>query len=206
MNERRGSVTRFFTSDQHFGHVNIIQFCGRPARDIDEMNELIIDNWNNTVGVDDEVWVLGDFALGKIRETLPLVGLLNGTKHLIAGNHDRCWHGHKKGVNSAVRQYLDAGFTSVEDRGAIVLRDATGFSVGALLNHFPYTEDARHADRYSEFRPVDNGSWLIHGHVHTEWLQHGRQINVGTDVWGLTPASEDQIVGLIKQGPRNLWS
>ena len=202
-------MSKFFTSDLHFGHVNIIQFCGRPARDIDEMHDIIIDNWNNTVGVDDEVWVLGDFALGKIRETLPLVGLLNGTKHLIAGNHDRCWEGHKKGVASETRKYLDAGFATVEQKGLAWLEYTDGDADVAhpvLLNHFPYTEDARHGDRYNEHRPVDYGMWLLHGHIHTEWLQHGRQINVGTDVWGMTPASEAQIVDLIKQGPRNLWS
>lgn len=194
-------MTNFFTSDMHFGHVNIIQFCNRPVRDIDEMNELIIDNWNSVVGHDDTVFVLGDVAMGKLRETLPLVGLLNGTKHLIAGNHDRCWEGHHKGHTAAIRKYLDAGFATVEQHGSTVI-DGTD----VLLHHFPYTEDARHGDRYSEHRPQDRGQWLIHGHIHTEWLQHGRQINVGTDVWGLTPASEQDLADLIKAGPQNIWS
>jgi calcineurin-like phosphoesterase family protein len=189
----------------HFGHANIVNFCQRPVRDIEQMNEVIISNWNSVVGEGDTVYVLGDVALGKIGETLPLVGLLNGTKHLIAGNHDRCWHGHKKGVNAATARYLDAGFHSVEQHGAMVLRASTGFSVGVLLHHFPYDEDSRHADRYSEHRPEDNGSWLLHGHVHTEWVQKGRQINVGTDVWGMTPVSESQIMSLIMNGPNTLW-
>ena len=43
----------FFTSDTHFNHVNIIRYCHRPFKDVDEMNEAMIANWDNTVGNDD---------------------------------------------------------------------------------------------------------------------------------------------------------
>ena len=55
-------VATFFTSDQHFGHRNIIDYCHRPFGDVGEMDEIIIAGWNETVGLEDEVWVLGDFA------------------------------------------------------------------------------------------------------------------------------------------------
>lgn len=58
------------------------------------MNSALIRNWNDTVSEGDTVWIVGDFALGKIAETLPLAGDLRGHKILVGGNHDRCWHGH----------------------------------------------------------------------------------------------------------------
>ena len=53
----------FFTSDTHFNHTNIIQYCQRPFKSTDEMNEAMIDNWNSVVGEDDTVFHLGDFSL-----------------------------------------------------------------------------------------------------------------------------------------------
>ena len=104
---------RWFTSDLHLGHPNIIGYCERPFADVAEMNAGLIDNWNDVVGSGDEVWVLGDFALGRITETLPLVARLTGRRVLVTGNHDRCWPGHRKGAAAWEQRYLDAGFDEI---------------------------------------------------------------------------------------------
>jgi calcineurin-like phosphoesterase family protein len=190
-------MTTFFTSDLHLGHANILMFCGRPGRDVDEMNELIIDNWNRVVTPEDTVFVLGDVAMGKLADTLPLVSLLNGTKHLIAGNHDRVWGGHKKVSDVMWFRYItEAGFTTINDGTIYTLPNG----VTAILSHFPYEQDDRHGSKYAEHHPQDDGrTWLLHGHVHQEWQVRGRQINVGVDVWGMTPVSEDVIVDIIER-------
>ena len=57
---------RWFTSDLHLGHTNIIKYTNRPFWTADQMNETLVDRWNAVVGTEDEVWVLGDVALGPI--------------------------------------------------------------------------------------------------------------------------------------------
>lgn len=79
----------WFISDTHFGHDKKFIYGPRGFQNIKEMNDVIIRNWNDAIGTDDDVYMLGDFFLGKdygfIGETL---GRLNGKIHLVIGNHD----------------------------------------------------------------------------------------------------------------------
>jgi calcineurin-like phosphoesterase family protein len=190
-------MTTWFTADLHLGHRNIISYCKRPFADTDEMDRALLDGWNERVSPDDEVWVLGDFALGKLAATLPLVAGLHGRKVLVAGNHDRCWHGHGRRAEVWTRRYLDAGFDEI-------VQGETTMPLGgvaATLCHFPYRGDSHDQDRYVEHRPADRGGWLLHGHVHERWAQRDRMINVGVDVTGFRPISGPDIIDLIEAGP-----
>jgi calcineurin-like phosphoesterase family protein len=186
-------MTRFFTADLHLGHGNIIAYCGRPFLDADEMNAALVNRWNDVVSVGDEVVVLGDFAMGRLSETLPLVAALQGRKVLLTGNHDRCWHGHSKGVEDSSLRYLDAGFDEIW-QGDVAL-EVDGMPVRAC--HFPYRGDSLDRDRFVDHRPVDDGSWLLHGHVHERWKVQDRMINVGVDVWDFAPVDERRISDLL---------
>ena len=76
-------------SDTHFKHNNVISYCNRPFKSIEEMDWTIINNWNYVIGSNDLVIHLGDFALtnkGNFRE---LINILNGKITLFRGNHDR---------------------------------------------------------------------------------------------------------------------
>ena len=53
----------FMTSDSHYNHFNIIDSCNRPFKDENEMNEVLISNWNSVVDNDSIVFHLGDFAV-----------------------------------------------------------------------------------------------------------------------------------------------
>ncbi|MDQ6909338.1 MAG: metallophosphoesterase [Actinomycetota bacterium] len=186
-------MTTWFTADLHLGHANIIRYCNRPFANADDMDDELIDGWNAVVADDDTVWVLGDVALGRIDHTLSLVGRLRGRKILLAGNHDRCWAGHGRRAGGWTERYLDAGFGEVR-QGEVEL-DVTG--VSALACHFPYRGDSQDQDRYLDYRPVDRGAWLLHGHVHERWRQSGRMINVGVDVWDYQPVPEETIGALM---------
>lgn len=72
----------FFTSDTHFGHANIINLCKRPFRDVNHMNDMLVENWNSVVTDDDTVFYLGDFALGgTYRKPVDAVWQLFGHVH-----------------------------------------------------------------------------------------------------------------------------
>lgn len=79
----------YFTSDLHFGHDNIIEYCNRPFPNVAQMDLVMIHNWNMVVGTRDDVYILGDFSFYKDKErNKSILETLNGKKHLIIGNHD----------------------------------------------------------------------------------------------------------------------
>ena len=88
MNFKFNAEHTFFTSDTHFNHANIIRFCNRPFKDAEQMNEVMIANWNRVIGTDDTVFHLGDFCLGGAVEWTKILDRLNGKIYLILGNHD----------------------------------------------------------------------------------------------------------------------
>ena len=95
------------------------------------MNALMQEAWNSAVEAGDMVYYLGDFAMQPhmVSEILPK---LNGTKNLIAGNHDKC-HG---GAAKWMEHYLAAGFKTIQKSMEMEIGDET-----VLLHHFPYREN-----------------------------------------------------------------
>ena len=135
-------MKRWIISDLHFGHVNVIKYSNRPFNDVDEMNKELIKKWNNVVGKDDLVYVLGDFTLfhrlDKIKE---YTQALNGRKILIMGNHD----------TRKPKDYIEAGFIQATKKPIMV-------EPGVILMHEPFSDDKLIAKNYIYF----------FGHVHTK--------------------------------------
>ena len=129
-------MTTWFTADLHFGHANIINYSGRPFADAIAMNQALIERWNASIHPDDTAWVLGDVALGRIDETLALVGELNGRKLLLAGNHDRCWAGHGRRAEGWTERYLASGFAedSPPDHEFFLDFEPTGINDSQLIS------------------------------------------------------------------------
>ena len=82
----------FVCADLHLSHKGIVKFLRddgskeRPFNTTQEMDEVIISNWNKVVKPNDMVFVLGDAVIN--RSALPLLGRLQGRKQLCLGNHD----------------------------------------------------------------------------------------------------------------------
>lgn len=78
----------YYISDLHIGHTNALAFDARPFKTIEENDETIKNNWNSVVGLDDDVYLLGDISWYGSTKTLEYYSQLNGRIHLIKGNHD----------------------------------------------------------------------------------------------------------------------
>lgn len=82
-------MKKWFISDTHFSHTNIIRYTGRPFETVEEMNRCLIKSWNNYIDADDQVFFLGDFGLGDVDHLHSICSQLKGHKICIRGNHDR---------------------------------------------------------------------------------------------------------------------
>ena len=78
----------YFTSDLHFGHEKIIEYCNRPFSSVHEMNKALTENWNSIISDDDLVVIAGDFCLGGKQQWEKYLSHLKGRKILVEGNHD----------------------------------------------------------------------------------------------------------------------
>lgn len=78
----------FFLADTHFGDEGILWYEKRPFETVEEMDEKIIENWNQTVKEEDQLFLLGDFSFYPEDQTREIGNRLKGKKTLILGNHD----------------------------------------------------------------------------------------------------------------------
>jgi len=117
----------WFTSDTHFGSERTLQLSKRPFKTVNEMDNVIITNWNNRVSEDDTVYHLGDFGDYEVRHKL------NGKIILIKGNYEEM-------------DNLNGVFSEVLNCCSIELNRKQVF-----LNHYP---SKHHSDQFNLFGHV----------------------------------------------------
>jgi calcineurin-like phosphoesterase family protein len=178
----------FFTSDSHWGHKRIIELCKRPFKDVEEMNNSLIANWNKVVPKNGVVFHLGDFAFGGSELWNKVLDQLNGKIYLILGNHDR----------GNLRENYIKKFELVTPQMQVEIE---GRSV--YLNHYPFL-------CYGGSYRGENAVWQLFGHTHSgpncTGLDCGRlnilfpyQYDVGVDNNNYTPISWQQVKDVINQ-------
>jgi calcineurin-like phosphoesterase family protein len=161
-------VTVFFTSDTHFGHGGALGLYRRPFASVPAMNEAMIERWNETVGPQDEIWHLGDFAIRQpAAVAAELLGRLRGAKHLVTGNND------------PAATTAQIGWASVQPYAEITVD-----GVALVLCHYPFRS----------WRGMGKGSVDLHGHSHGRLKPQRRQFDVGVDVWHFRPVTIGQIL------------
>ena len=168
----------FFTSDTHFGHGGALGLYRRPFASVVAMNEALVAKWNETVGPDDEVWHLGDFAIRQPQAVVAdLLARLCGHKHLLAGNND-----------PPVTTELD-GWASVQPYAEITVED-----LPLVLCHYPFRS----------WRGMGKGSVNLHGHCHGRIKPQPRQFDVGVDGWDFRPVALSEILARRSRAKRRL--
>jgi calcineurin-like phosphoesterase family protein len=180
----------WFTSDWHLGHRNIIEYSQRPFENVERMNEELIARHNALVKPDDIVIDVGDFSMNE-KIVQSAIKRLHGKRTLVCGNHDRCFRKHRGALRWA-KQYVEWGFAQVVQGWEVTMGVHK-----VRVDHLPYVGDSRHEERYKEYRPVDDGRWLLHGHIHNLWKQKDRMINVGVDVWNYQPVHIDELAEIV---------
>ena len=168
------SKNLFFSSDLHFGHKNILRYTKRHLRYgetletlvpsnitrwkevIDLMNEDIITQWNSVVKADSTVILLGDNGFLGSKKLNYLMNRLNGTIHLVLGNHDE----HIPDRFASVSYYLEL----IADGQQIV------------CSHYPMYR----------WNQISKGSWHLYGHEHGNLigdpvLESMKSMDVGVD-------------------------
>jgi calcineurin-like phosphoesterase family protein len=163
-------------SDTHFGDLRVLRFDHRPFATLDAHDEAVVARWNEVVGPDDEVWHLGDFALGPSPErSAELLASLNGTKHLIIGNND------------------DEATLSLT--GWASIRHYAEFQIDGrmvVLCHYPFRT----------WNGIGRGVINLHGHSHGRLKPITRQYDVGVDVWDFRPVPLSTVLGRRRRSPR----
>ena len=140
----------WFTSDTHFRHKNILTFCPntRKGTNVDEHDRFLIETWQEDVGQEDLVFMLGDVSFGDAAETHNILRQLPGQKILIWGNHDKVIRSDHS---------LQAHFYKMADYARISIDNQP-----VILFHYPIWE----------FDMMHRGAYHFHGHVHGSTTTH----------------------------------
>jgi len=166
-----------FTSDQHFWHKNIINYCNRPFTSLEEMHSYMIQKWNEKVKDDDVVVIIGDFCLSQSKEapntpnnpSPNLLSQLKGTKILIKGSHD---------TNNRVKAIIESMVISYG-----------GYKI--FITH-----DPKYAKEYYKIN--------LCGHLHDKWKfqKLGKDsiiVNMSVEQWNYTPIEINEILKSISK-------
>jgi calcineurin-like phosphoesterase family protein len=162
-------VAIFFTADTHFGHAGALALYRRPFTSVEDMNAAMIARWNETVGPQDEVWHLGDFAIRtKAGPAAALLQSLNGLKHLVIGNND------PPDITALPEWSTARHYAEIEADGHRL-----------VLCHFAFRT----------WNGMKKGVLNLHGHSHGRLKPLPRQADVGVDVRDFRPVRIGDLPG-----------
>lgn len=159
---------KYYISDLHLGHANILKLCDRPFGSVEEMDNAIIERWNSVVTENDEVYILGDFNFRSSGSGAEYLKKLKGRKFLITGNHDN--------VTPEMRSLCEwvGAYKEIHDG-----------DIKIVLFHYPI----------AEWNGAYRGNLHFYGHIHNSFGSNTYETmkkipnayNVGADILDFTP-------------------
>jgi len=165
----------FITSDTWFGRPQILQIANRLSfKDIDDMNDKLIKNWNKTVKKNDLVFHLGNFAWDP-NTARNVLEKLNGQIYFILGNTD----------DAILDVHLEFKNVSLLEDQILELPQ-----YDSIICHYPL----------EVWNGKDSGTIHFHGHTvfsHKTDLTKMNRVNVCTDFWNYTPVKYSTIKDFI---------
>lgn len=164
----------WFTSDTHWGHANIIKYSKRPYKDVREMNDALIHNWNAVVQPTDVVWHLGDVAFMRVHELKGVLSRLNGMVCFLKGNHDRSefdelWKDASSWIPEPAKFHVFEQCHEIKEQGQLIILCHYGMRV---------------------WNRSHRGSWNLYGHSHGSLKPDRLQVDVGVDAPFITGKPE----------------
>ncbi len=154
----------YVTSDTWFGREQILQIANRKYNSIEEMNKSLIKEWNKTVGKNDIVFHLGNFAWDP-HTAEQVLKKLNGTIYFLMGTADDA-------LNDVHEQFKNV--VIIEDQIVhLPLHDT-------VISHYPLRD----------WGGKESGTLHVHGHSlfnNLTDLKAEKRFNVCCDHWGFRP-------------------
>lgn len=169
-------MTIYFTSDTHWGHKNILKYSNRPYKDVDEMNQHLIINWNSRVRPEDTIYHLGDFSFLDVVGTKKVLDRLQGRIFFCRGNHDQVLEKNK---------HLQDRFEDVHDYYELKFQKKNGEGGHIVMSHFAMLV----------WNKSHRGSYMLHGHSHgsLKYPHPMRIMDVGVDPQKYFPISLEEV-------------
>lgn len=168
----------WFSSDMHYGHSKVIEYCNRPFANVAEMNAELIKRYCAVVRPEDNVYILGDFSFCNPTD---IFAQLPGRKHLILGNHDM----------GRLSQLKRLPFVWIKDVEEITVGEKR-----IWLSHYPHRSWPRSGQ----------GSWHLHGHTHGNLRDVAdlATLDVGVDCHGYAPIDFEGLHSILSKQPPKL--
>jgi len=167
----------YFTADEHYGHYNIIKYCKRPFKDVEEMNGVMITLHNELVCKGDTVIHIGDFTLESKNYAQNIIRQLTGNHVFLKGSHDywlpkkymTIWHHREK-------------LSCLDEKKQVIVACHYAMRVWPQSHY---------------------GSWQVYGHSHGSLPPQGKQCDVGVDNWEFYPVSLVRLEEYMRKRPDN---
>jgi len=158
-------------SDMHFDHTNIIKYCNRPFKNTEEMNNTLLNNWNDNIAKEDTVYFLGDLVFGKDSHNIEYwLSKLNGKIIFIQGSHDK---DNGKMYNSKIIEYDGVKFLLIHNPDSV-----TSKWKGFVLSGHHHNHDLV---KYPLFN------------------KHTRKFNLSVELTNYKPVRMDEIIDILKE-------